>query len=85
MRQLLTLNGESYVKDLLNTSLNFLVPHNIQESLAGYSVPDVYIAFQKEPYSNMLAAINSTITASNSEEKLASAMQQLLSVSHYRC
>ena len=81
VRQLLVLNGESFVKDLINSPLNFLVPENIQQSLAGYSVPDVYVAFQSQTYSDTLAAINSMISAVDNEDKLKAVIQHVITVS----
>ena len=78
---MLVSNGESFVKDLINTPLNFLVPENIQQTLAGYAVPDVYVAFQNQSYTDSLAAINLIISEAGNDDKLNKAIQSAINVS----
>lgn len=78
---MLSCHGESHVKDLINTPLNFLVPQNIQESLATFTVPDVYMAFQETSYMDIMAKVGRVITVSADKASLSTAVEQLASVS----
>ena len=81
VRLLLALHGKSYVKDLINTPLNFLLPDDVQDSLASFIVPDVYVAFQKPAYPELLSKIAKVVTHSSDEEGGSRAIQELVNVS----
>ena len=81
MRLLLALHGKSYVKDLINTPLNFLLPEDVQDSLATFIVPDVYVAFQQPAYPELLSLVAKVVTYSADEESGAEAIQELVNVS----
>ena len=69
VRLLLALHGKSYVKDLINTPLNFLLPDDVQDSLASFIVPDVYVAFQKPAYPELLSMVAKVVTHSSDKER----------------
>ncbi|XP_067940321.1 E3 ubiquitin-protein ligase RNF213-like [Watersipora subatra] len=76
IRQMLSLQGDSYVKDLINTKNNFLVPRDVQEALFSFSVPDVFLLFGGEQYQSALQSIDSIIAAE--DDHLEEAVQEFV-------
>ena len=83
VRLLLAQHGKSYVKDLINTPLNFLLPEDVQDSLATFIVPDVYVAFQQPAYPELLSMVANVVTHSSDEETCCEAIQELVNVRKY--
>ena len=72
--------GESYVKDLINTSYNYLVPEDVQDALASFSVPDVFGLFGGEQYKSCKRLIDDIIAQSGDDECLNAAAQSFIEV-----
>lgn len=80
VRQLLKTSGDSYLKDLINTPNNFLVPPDLRASLGLFDVPDMLSLFGGEPYNLAKAAIDTIIAESETAEGMAVAIQQFIQV-----
>ena len=77
---MLQVAGESYVKDLINTPLNFLVPRNIQDALASFAVPDMFGMFDDQLYKSAKDKIDDIVGQSDTEEGIEKAIQSYLEV-----
>lgn len=74
--------GESLVKDLINTSHNFMVPHTIQTALANFTVPDVFPLFGDELYDEVKVMIDNIISESSANDAMTRAIQRFADVSY---
>lgn len=54
-------HGVSKLKDLVNTALGFMVPHEIQHSLTGFRVPDVLAVCGGDAYQQAISALSQAI------------------------
>ena len=80
IRQMLQVAGESYVKDLINTPFNFLVPRNIQDALASFAVPDMFGMFDDNQYKSAKDKIDDIVGQSDTEEGVTKAIQNYVEV-----
>lgn len=79
-RQLLSTAGESYLKDLLNTPQNYLVPVNIRNTLVSFTVPDALAVNGGQAYSEAKAVLDNVISSANDAARLADAIAQFKQV-----
>lgn len=77
---MLKTDGESRIKDLINTPMKFLVPTKIQQSLSSFTVPDMFSIFGGERYEEAKAAVERIILDSGSEARLRNALIELFKV-----
>ena len=77
---MLKTDGESKIKDLTNTTMSFLVPHKIQQSLSSFTVPDIFSIYGGDTYISAKAAISKVITDFDSAERRANAINRLVEV-----
>ena len=82
-RQILAEHGESYLKDLMNTTLNYLIPDAVKQDLESFTVPDVLSAFGAQRYKDIKAALGTIITQSGSDDALANAVNQFKEVGSF--
>ncbi|XP_067937583.1 E3 ubiquitin-protein ligase rnf213-alpha-like [Watersipora subatra] len=66
-RQLLNIAGKSYLKDLLNTPQNYLVPGDIKDSLESFTVPDALSLYGGDCYVKAKSAIDLVIISARDE------------------
>lgn len=84
VRHLLHNRGESYIKDLINTPLNFLVPADIRKVLASFTVPDIFSVFGGQLYTEAILITESIITLPVAGELFSAAVDNLYQVSGER-
>ena len=77
---MLQVAGESYVKDLINSPLNFLVPRNIQDALASFAVPDMFGMFDDQQYKSAKDKIDDIVGQSDTKEGVTTAIHSYLEV-----
>lgn len=81
VRQLLTTQGESFLKDLCRSRHSYLLPEDIQRSLDSYTVPDILAVYGGETLSDLCTAIDQFITLGGTEEGVQGIMEKLTQVS----
>lgn len=81
MRQMLVTDGESRIKDMINTPMKFLVPSDIQDSLKSFTTPDIFSVFGGEKYNQAQSAVDKVISDSATDAGLKAALNKLINVS----
>ncbi|XP_067936897.1 E3 ubiquitin-protein ligase rnf213-alpha-like [Watersipora subatra] len=76
-RQILSDYGEAYLKDLMTTPLNYLIPDEIKRDLESFTVPDILSVYGGQPYVEIKTAVDDVIIESASDETLANSINQL--------
>lgn len=77
---MLKTDGESRIKDLINTPMGFLVPTKVQQSLSLSTVPDIFLLYGGDKYEKAIAAIERVILDSGSEAGLKNSLDALFQV-----
>ena len=78
------MDGKSYIKDLINQRVNFLVPKDVQEILKSFSVPDYFGLFGGDVYQDAVQLIDSIITHSGQDEDVVACIEDFAEV-NYLC
>jgi len=60
-RQLMASRGESFIKDLVNTSLNFLLPDDVKHDLESFDVPDALSVTNQKHYRESISSLDKVI------------------------
>lgn len=81
-RQLLATQGESYIKDLINTPHNYLIPDDVKRDLESFTVPDVLSVYGGQQYRAAKAAIDEVIAQSTNADAFIDAVNHLMQVCH---
>lgn len=79
-RQLIKTHGESYLKDLVNTPRNYLVPADITRSLQTFTVPDVLSHFGGKQYKDAIPTLDQAITENGQGDGFTNAVNQFKQV-----
>jgi len=76
IRQLKETVGESYIKDLINTNLSFMIPRNVRDFFASFNVADIFNIFAGEEYQHAKDMVNNVIGCDESRESLNQALKK---------
>ena len=79
-RLLLARNGQSYIKDLMNTPHNYLIPDDVKRDLETFTVPDVLAVYGGPEYNRAKNAIDEVIAISANQDAFTNAINQLFMV-----
>ena len=82
-RLLLATKGESDIKDLVNTSHNYLIPDDVKRDLESFTVPDVLSVYGGQEYKHAKTAVDSVIAAAENQDAFINAINQLTAVCAY--
>ena len=83
-RLLLATNGQSYIKDLMNTPHNYLIPDDVKRDLETFTVPDVLAVYGGQEYNRAKTAIDEVIANSAKQDAFTNSVNQLIMVCRIR-
>ena len=83
-RLLLATNGQSYIKDLMNTPHNYLIPDDVKRDLETFTVPDVLAVYGGQEYNRAKTAIDEVIANSANQDAFTNSVNQLIMVCRIR-
>ena len=83
-RLLLATNGQSYIKDLMNTPHNYLIPEDVKRDLETFTVLDVLAVYGGQEYNRAKTAIDDLIANSANQDAFTNSVNQLILVRRIR-
>jgi len=79
-RILLASRGESFIKDLVNTSLNFLLPDDVKQGLESFDVPDALSVTNQKHYRTCISSLDKVLAETYPGNRFVNALNNFQQV-----
>ena len=79
-RLLLATKGQSFIKDLMNTTHNYLIPDGVKRGLESFTVPDVLAVYGGQEYRSAKVAMDEVVANSGNQDAFTNSVNRLIMV-----
>lgn len=70
------MEGESYIKDMIDTPRAYLIPPDIKEIVSSFVIPDVLTVYGGDEYQKVKRILDGIITHSEDDEMLQNTIKE---------